>query len=128
MTKEAFEVYARAIKPEGLIAIHISNRHFELAPLIFKIAEAIGHQSMLVSTQKHEALSTAASQWLFLSKDPAKLQRIGRASNRLCQQLRIPADSHLFFSPDPQALATAPLWTDDESNLLDAAPGLRFWE
>jgi hypothetical protein len=42
ITLEAVELYRRKLTPDGLLAIHISNRHFELAPVVAKIADTIG--------------------------------------------------------------------------------------
>jgi len=38
LTVEAFEDYLRLLGPEGVIAVHISNRHLELEPLVELIA------------------------------------------------------------------------------------------
>lgn len=42
MTKEAMAIYARKIKPDGIILMHISNKHMTLGPVIAGIAEANG--------------------------------------------------------------------------------------
>ncbi|HEV2295858.1 MAG TPA: fused MFS/spermidine synthase [Tepidisphaeraceae bacterium] len=42
LTKEAFAIYRRHVKPNGLFAIHISNRHLDLRPLVAGLAQAFG--------------------------------------------------------------------------------------
>ncbi len=42
MTKEAMAIYKRKIKPDGIILMHISNKHMTLGPVIAGIAEANG--------------------------------------------------------------------------------------
>jgi spermidine synthase len=42
MTKEAMAVYLRKLKPEGLIALHVSSRYMELVSVVAGIAHANG--------------------------------------------------------------------------------------
>ena len=42
MTKEAMAVYLRKLKPEGLIALHVSSRYMELVSVVAGIAQANG--------------------------------------------------------------------------------------
>ena len=42
LTREAMETYLRKLKPHGMVAMHISNRNLELAPVVAGIAEADG--------------------------------------------------------------------------------------
>jgi spermidine synthase len=42
MTKEAIEIYKRKLAPRGILVMHISNRHLELASVVAGIANANG--------------------------------------------------------------------------------------
>lgn len=42
LTREALQIYLRHLRPDGLIAIHISNRHVDLEPVTRGLAEAGG--------------------------------------------------------------------------------------
>jgi len=42
LTREGFATYVHALKPHGALAIHIANRHFDLAPIIARIAPGAG--------------------------------------------------------------------------------------
>jgi hypothetical protein len=42
MTKEAVEIYKRKLSPRGILVMHISNRHLELASVVAGIAAANG--------------------------------------------------------------------------------------
>lgn len=42
LTREAFEMYFRKLKPEGLIVVHISNRFLDLAPLVTALGKDMG--------------------------------------------------------------------------------------
>ena len=120
LTREAFEIYERAIVEGGLLAIHVSNRHLELGPLVSRIGQAVGLDAMLASTAPIDALSTGASIWVYLARDRDRLIAVGRAATRIRQRHGLPETVHGFFFPDPAVLAATPLWTDDSSNLLDA--------
>jgi SAM-dependent methyltransferase len=38
LTREAFAVYLRHLKPDGVLAVHTSNRHINLAPVLANVA------------------------------------------------------------------------------------------
>jgi SAM-dependent methyltransferase len=42
LTREAMEAYLRKLKPHGIVAMHISNRNLDLAPVVAGIAQANG--------------------------------------------------------------------------------------
>ena len=42
LTLEAFEEYLRVVWPDGVLAVHISNRHLELEPLLGLVAGELG--------------------------------------------------------------------------------------
>ena len=39
LTREAFEIYFRHLKPDGVIAVHISNRHLNLIPVMVSMTK-----------------------------------------------------------------------------------------
>ena len=47
MTREAMALYARKIGPNGMVVMHLSNRHLELASVIAGVAQANGLVSRL---------------------------------------------------------------------------------
>jgi hypothetical protein len=48
LTLESFELYRRHLKPDGVIAVHISNRHLDLEPVVLGIADKIGWKTAIV--------------------------------------------------------------------------------
>jgi SAM-dependent methyltransferase len=42
LTREAMAVYLRKLKPNGIVAMHVSNRHLELATVVAGVANANG--------------------------------------------------------------------------------------
>jgi hypothetical protein len=42
LTREAFAVYARHLKPDGFLVVHITNAYLNLYPVVMRQAEALG--------------------------------------------------------------------------------------
>ena len=48
LTREAFAIYSQTIKPDGIIAFHVSNLYLNLAPVIDQISRNAGFHAALV--------------------------------------------------------------------------------
>ena len=48
LTREAFEVYARHLATNGMIAVHISNNYLDLEPLLVSMAQKLGYYLAVV--------------------------------------------------------------------------------
>ncbi len=102
LTREAFEIYLQHLNdPRSVIAVHISNRVLNLAPVLAGIAQSLGLQCVHIY-RPWMADPSAASDWVLISRDPESfsVSEIAAAGTPLV------ADNSL------------PLWTDDYSNLL----------
>ena len=104
ITREAFDLYKRHLAAGGVIAVHVSNRHLVLAPVVARIAEAVGWRAILqvqatTPSAAREGIST--SRWLVVAP-PDRFESLG---------LRGPA--WRAEVGDGQAP-----WTDDYSNLV----------
>ena len=105
LTREALAVYQRHLKPNGILACHISNLHFDLRPLLAGLAQKTKLSVVtLVNRQRHES-ATQAAFWTFLSRDRATLDAI---------QLE-PSEVLPFAASRKQPL----VWTDGRSNLFE---------
>ena len=60
LTKEAVELYFRKLKPDGILVVHISNRHLELAPVVGNIARDSTRPPCNVGTGQTAAWTSAA--------------------------------------------------------------------
>lgn len=80
LTREAVEVYLRHLKPNGILALHISNRHFDLEPVVAGIAVEFNLVDRYVednaSTHKEDpdaadkgVAGTSSSEWALLAKE-----------------------------------------------------------
>ena len=70
LTREAVELYRQRLKPGGVIALHVSNSHLELAPVVGRIAAELGLQLACIADAGVEGdPSTAVSDWVLLADD-----------------------------------------------------------
>ena len=106
LTREALEVYFRHLKPDGILALHISNRYLDLEPVCARGAEYFHKQAMTVYDEGDEAPYLPAPVWVLVTSDtsifldkpfddamivPAKAEkRLPRVDRRLQQCLSDP--------------------------------------
>jgi hypothetical protein len=102
LTREAFQLYFRELAPQGILAVHISNKFLDLAPVVEAAARDLGVSWKIVVNGTDRKREVLASTWVLLSKNGQVL-----------------ADPHFpamtFFGKEHRNLRP---WTDDYSNLL----------
>lgn len=104
LTVEAFELYLRHTKRDGIIAVHISNRYLDLRPVVEALARHFGLAYATISHDpKEEEWWLYRTTWMLLSRDAAKLE---------VPAIRDVADA---LSDESAELV---LWTDDHASLL----------
>jgi spermidine synthase len=70
LTSEAIDLYRRRLSPGGVIAFHISNRHFDLAPVLQEVAEHDGLAARMQTGPGTAADPDAlSSTWVLLAAD-----------------------------------------------------------
>lgn len=67
LTREAFDAYAKQLRPGGVLAVHISNRYLDLAPVVKREAEARGWQARMVSDDEDTEAGVYRSDWVLVS-------------------------------------------------------------
>ncbi len=105
ITIEALALYRSLLAPNGLLALHISNRYFKLAPLLANAARKLGlralEQKRIGTAAQPIATGEAQSQVVLMSPDPEALE---------------------VFANDPRWRELEPdghhIWTDDHANLF----------
>jgi hypothetical protein len=111
LTHEAVRVYMRHLAPEGILAIHISNRFLDLKPVLANIAQAQRLVVRYVSDSPSEASGASSSDWVLVAASDAPLAAPAIAERG-------------------EAIAVNPefsLWTDQFNNLIDVLK-LRPWQ
>lgn len=120
LTREAFETYRRSLAPGGVIALHFSNRHFDLMPVLARISVSLGMAHLQVVTRPVPTWRTNPSAWVFVAEQPARLDAFPRVSRSQLQRLRVPSEAHTFSRTTGEGLASVRLWTDDFTDLFGA--------
>jgi spermidine synthase len=101
--KEAFALYLKHLKPDGVIAAHISNRHLDLRPVFWQLAQEFGLDIVQVNHPASSGRDGFSSEWILLTRNPALLE--------------IPAIKSHAISFEGYNTPIK-LWTDDYSNLF----------
>jgi SAM-dependent methyltransferase len=102
LTREAFELYFRQLKPGGLLAVHISNEYVDLEPVVEAEASWLGKKLVLITNADDHPAGIFAANWAIVGDEGA-----------LAAEPRI----------EDASIAPAPtndkeLWTDDYSSLF----------
>jgi hypothetical protein len=103
LTVEAFRLYFRHIKPEGALAVHVSNLYLNLNPIVELAAQALGKQTRVIDSGDNEDVTGVfAATWILVTGNSRFFDK---------PELRGPA---------PKLIAERGLrtWTDDYSNLF----------
>jgi hypothetical protein len=102
ITKEAMAVYLRHIKPDGVVAFHVTNRFLALAPVVEKIAQSHGLHVLLLHDDAKDS-DLRRTDWILVSPSAVRLQ------HPLIQAAVAPIKPIPGLRP----------WTDDFNNLFD---------
>jgi spermidine synthase len=71
LTREAFAIYFRHLKPNGILAMHVSNRFLDLAPVVKSGAESFGKTVRIVNRPADASGAIFKSSWIIVSPTPA---------------------------------------------------------
>jgi hypothetical protein len=104
LTREAFEIYVRHLKTNGVIAVHISNHFLDLEPVVTGLARHFGLDWATIDCEEdEEEWWDYASTWMLLSRNRAFLESPGIQS---------------AASPPGTNSLHLPLWTDDYASVF----------
>ena len=121
LTREALALYVDSLLPDGLLAIHTSSRHFDLLPVLSRLAEEEHLTAASLDSAAAPKYFSGASTWVFFSRDAARIDALARAAE---QRRRVLGLENLARPAVRRAtreeIDGAPLWTDDYSDLYRA--------
>jgi hypothetical protein len=92
LTREAFSLYLRHLKPGGVLALHISNQYLDLAPAVRALAADAHRPCSRLASVAVPAEGAMAAVWMLVDNRVAEAPVAGRF----------------------------PVWTDDWNSLLPA--------
>jgi hypothetical protein len=71
LTREAFAIYRRHVRDDGLFAFHISNRHLDLRPVVAGLAQAQGLKVFFISSDPQRGdVAEFPSTWAVMGRSP----------------------------------------------------------
>jgi spermidine synthase len=107
LTREAMALYLRKLSPHGMIALHVSNRHLELASVVAGIAAANGLVTRVNDRVDFDELANPY-------KYAGTVAAVARSEDDLGALAQ--TSEWMPMPPDPHQW----VWTDDYSNIIGA--------
>ena len=71
LTREAIELYLDKIKEDGILFFHISNRQYDLRPVLSKAAETLGIPCYHDTDRSEGVLYPVPSEWIMMTRNEA---------------------------------------------------------
>lgn len=106
LTRECYATYWYHLKKDGILAMHVSSRYFNLSPVVRGLADLDqeqGIKALLVSDDGSESQETDATHWILVTNNPQFLET-----------KEVQEAITAWNKDDPAPM----LFTDDYSNLL----------
>ena len=74
MTRQAMAIYLKNMKPDGVIAFHVTNRFLDLAPVVKRIADDMQLHTALITDDAEDHSDFAKTDWVLVSRQASALQ------------------------------------------------------
>jgi len=100
LTRQALELYFSHLKPSGILALHITNTHIDLEPVVEKLSTKLGKHALLVTNDSDSQHNVFRAIWALLSSQPLESPLFANTAKKLTAR------------PDLR------VWTDDYNNLF----------
>jgi spermidine synthase len=100
LTREAFAVYFRHLRPDGILAVHVSNTYLDLAPPVAALARQLGREAHLVQNDEDDKTRTFPADWVL----------VGDHVSERFPWIKV-KESQITLQPGLR------IWTDDFTNL-----------
>jgi predicted O-methyltransferase YrrM len=102
LTRESFGLYFQHLKPQGVLAVHVSNRFLDLPPVVEASARAFGARAVKVTSAEDQANAIFQATWMLVDRPAAPSGIAGVAE-----------------AAPPEEERVVRTWTDDYSNLIE---------
>jgi hypothetical protein len=106
LTREAFELYLKHLRPDGILAVHISSLYFDLKPLIRGLARELDWPAVLIENMEDPDAEVFSCEWALLTRNGEFF-----AEEAVTQGIT-PWLAETSGTPEEV------VWTDDYSNLF----------
>lgn len=71
LTREAYKLYLKHLKPDGVLIFHISSRYLDLEPVVARIATEMGWNALVVADEAVDGSYFIPSTYIVLSRNRA---------------------------------------------------------
>ncbi len=106
LTQECFQIYEQHLAEGGILAMHISNRYFDLSSVVRGAAGKLGFEALQVVAHDDDSQGASASTWVLLTKNLAFIK-----SPAVIDAVTPWVNTGRNKDPDPL------VWTDDFASL-----------
>jgi hypothetical protein len=100
ITRQAGDIYLRQLDPNGVLAIHISNRYLNLAPVVRGLADYLKLKALRIDSDSDADRDIYGASWMLLTNNEKLLATLAPLATT-------------------DNAAPSLLWTDDFSNLFE---------
>jgi len=122
LTREAFELYVRHLKPDGVMAIHISNKYLDLSPVVCRLAETQEFETLVMTNKRRDFKEKPGldcdisdrSEWVILYRNTAFAEKLHEFSQPFVASAELEVESGSRMSSKPGRV-----WTDDYSHVFE---------
>ncbi|MGR9087989.1 MAG: spermidine synthase, partial [Gammaproteobacteria bacterium] len=105
LTREAIQLYFRKLKPNGILALHITNRHLALKKVLSDHAKSLNLAALIQEFKPETEIPlVVATDWVAMARKPEILEPL--RTSTLGRWQKMP----LYFGLRP--------WTDDFTNIV----------
>jgi len=101
LTRDAMELYFRHLQPDGILAVHISNRYLNLQPVLDGERRVLGKVARVIDTEDDEETDVFGATWVLITSPATGFQ-----------------GEELTNTQELAPKTSVRLWTDDYSNLF----------
>lgn len=102
LTKEAFTTYFRHLKPDGVLAAHVSNQYLDIRSVVERLGPLFAKQTIAIDSPGDNENRSLAATWVLVTSDRS-----------LIENPRLKT-----IAARPPSPARADIWTDEYSNLF----------
>ena len=111
LTKEAFAIYRKHLKPNGFIVAHITNGYLNLYPVLKRQAENLKMKFRYKSDPPNPTLRIRRSKYFIITENQEYLTRYPSANSKFYND-----DGNLIGEENPE-IPGIPLWSDHFSSI-----------
>ncbi len=101
LTRECMELYWSHLKPNGILAVHVSNRLLDIKPVLAQAAIDAQREAVWISSDTKAGPIASPADWILITSDQACLETARKSPN---------------YRPMPPRTVA---WTDSYSHLLN---------